>query len=325
MLLNRLYYEVKPWIPSRIRLALRRKLARRILNRSADVWPILESAAQKPADWPGWPDAKQFAFSSSPTTSKAPSASPMSNPSPRNWKCPSGSDPPSISSPKALGPVSSASLLALSAWLRSRRPRPPSRRQLFRSRDAFHRHAQKYQSLPRGLGTPSGSAPGSCSASSIGSTISISNTTAPPSTPTPSNPNPTAGRVIFPFWVPQQRPQDYETTRPRDHQTTRPEDHSPVVPPSDPVAPGSRSPVVPWSRGPSPSPLRGYLELPYTLPQDSTLFLLLRESSPAIWIKNSIGSPPTAVWRCSIHIRITWTLAKADPRELFRRIVLPFP
>jgi hypothetical protein len=27
------------------------------------------------------------------------------------------------------------------------------------------------------------------------------------------------------------------------------------------------------------------LELPYTLPQDSTLFLLLRESSPAIWIK----------------------------------------
>ena len=28
---------------------------------------------------------------------------------------------------------------------------------------------------------------------------------------------------------------------------------------------------------------RGYVEMPYTLPQDSTLFLLLRERSPAIW------------------------------------------
>ena len=27
----------------------------------------------------------------------------------------------------------------------------------------------------------------------------------------------------------------------------------------------------------------GYMELPYTLPQDSTLFILFREKSPAIW------------------------------------------
>jgi glycosyltransferase involved in cell wall biosynthesis len=30
---------------------------------------------------------------------------------------------------------------------------------------------------------------------------------------------------------------------------------------------------------------RGYVELPYTLPQDSTLFLLLKEQGPAIWLK----------------------------------------
>ena len=62
MLLNRLYYEVKPWIPSRIRFALRRTLARRLLRRSADVWPILESAARKPDGWAGWPEGKQFAL-----------------------------------------------------------------------------------------------------------------------------------------------------------------------------------------------------------------------------------------------------------------------
>jgi glycosyltransferase involved in cell wall biosynthesis len=30
---------------------------------------------------------------------------------------------------------------------------------------------------------------------------------------------------------------------------------------------------------------KGYVELPYTLPQDSTLFLVLREASPEIWLK----------------------------------------
>jgi glycosyltransferase involved in cell wall biosynthesis len=34
-----------------------------------------------------------------------------------------------------------------------------------------------------------------------------------------------------------------------------------------------------------PSPRSGYVELPYTLPQDSTLFLLLREKSPEIWLR----------------------------------------
>src|SRR5260370_15609527 len=29
----------------------------------------------------------------------------------------------------------------------------------------------------------------------------------------------------------------------------------------------------------------GYVELPYTLPQDSTLFLLLREKTPDIWMR----------------------------------------
>lgn len=35
----------------------------------------------------------------------------------------------------------------------------------------------------------------------------------------------------------------------------------------------------------SSDPKRGYVELPYTLPQDSTLFLVLREASPEIWIR----------------------------------------
>lgn len=43
-------------------MAARRWHARRILKRSGDVWPILESAGRKPDGWPGWPDGKQFAL-----------------------------------------------------------------------------------------------------------------------------------------------------------------------------------------------------------------------------------------------------------------------
>lgn len=59
---NRFYYSLKPYLPWRLRLALRRVHARLVLGRSGDVWPIRESAGRRPADWIGWPDGKQFAF-----------------------------------------------------------------------------------------------------------------------------------------------------------------------------------------------------------------------------------------------------------------------
>ena len=40
-----------------------------------------------------------------------------------------------------------------------------------------------------------------------------------------------------------------------------------------------------WIPAPSGQPGRGYVEMPYTLPQDSTLFLILNELSPDIWLR----------------------------------------
>jgi hypothetical protein len=62
VLLTRLYYRCKRFIPSRLRLALRQIRARRILKKCKGVWPIQESAGRKPAGWPGWPDGKRFAL-----------------------------------------------------------------------------------------------------------------------------------------------------------------------------------------------------------------------------------------------------------------------
>lgn len=57
-----LYYLVKPAIPHSLRLKLRGQLAARKRRRCASIWPINESAAQRPAWFQGWPEGKSFAF-----------------------------------------------------------------------------------------------------------------------------------------------------------------------------------------------------------------------------------------------------------------------
>lgn len=60
-MLNRIYYLLKPYLPWSARITMRRWWAARLLRDSADVWPIQESAGRPPAGWPGWPEGKDFA------------------------------------------------------------------------------------------------------------------------------------------------------------------------------------------------------------------------------------------------------------------------
>jgi glycosyltransferase involved in cell wall biosynthesis len=66
----------------------------------------------------------------------------------------------------------------------------------------------------------------------------------------PFEPQPDGGHTIFPFWVPRLNGRSIN---------------------------GQRSTIN--------SSSKGYVELPYTLPQDSTLFLVLRETTLEIWIR----------------------------------------
>jgi glycosyltransferase involved in cell wall biosynthesis len=59
---SRLYYRFKPYLPWRLRMGVRRVLARVQRRRSALTWPINELAGRLPAGWPGWPDGKKFAL-----------------------------------------------------------------------------------------------------------------------------------------------------------------------------------------------------------------------------------------------------------------------
>ena len=62
MLVSRAYYFLKPVLPWRLRLVLRRWRADRRRRSFADVWPVDPKAGRTPRGWPGWPDGKQFAL-----------------------------------------------------------------------------------------------------------------------------------------------------------------------------------------------------------------------------------------------------------------------
>jgi hypothetical protein len=62
VLRNRIYYGLKPFVPQSLRTAIRRRLALRLRKRIGDVWPIMPGSERPPANWPGWPEGKKFAF-----------------------------------------------------------------------------------------------------------------------------------------------------------------------------------------------------------------------------------------------------------------------
>jgi hypothetical protein len=61
-MLMELYYVLKPFIPRRLQIALRRGAARRRRRSCSQVWPIDPVSAAPPPDWSGWPEGKRFAL-----------------------------------------------------------------------------------------------------------------------------------------------------------------------------------------------------------------------------------------------------------------------
>lgn len=61
-LLSKAYYYLKPSIPRRLQIELRRLLILYKLDKYRDRWPIDERAAEQPDGWKGWPDKKKFSL-----------------------------------------------------------------------------------------------------------------------------------------------------------------------------------------------------------------------------------------------------------------------
>ena len=61
-ILNVYYRFLKPIIPRKLQISLRRLIAKRKKTRVGGIWPIDERAGKKPEKWKGWHDSKKFAF-----------------------------------------------------------------------------------------------------------------------------------------------------------------------------------------------------------------------------------------------------------------------
>jgi hypothetical protein len=247
MLLRRVYYTVKPFLPNSLRLALRRAWGQRQRRLKHATWPISTNAGRAPEGWQGWPGNKQFALV---LTHDVESQRGLE-------RCQQLMD-----LEKGLGFRSSFNFIPEGQYSTPRQLRNLLTSngfevgvhdfrhdgKLYWSRKAFKSHARAINERLREW-----SAVGFRSAFMLRNLDWLHDLNVLYDSSTfdtdPFEPQPDGVGTIFPFWVP------------RPHS----EEHS--------LASTSNSP-----------PRRsGYVELPYTLPQDSTLFLVLRERTNAIW------------------------------------------
>ena len=248
MLRIRIYYGLKPFVPQAIRTAVRRKLALRLRDRVGDVWPVMPGSERPPANWQGWPQGKKFAFV---LTHDVESKAGLD-------RCRS-----LMELELNLGFRSSFNFIPEGSY------RVPAQlRQeltangfevgihdlkhdgrLFSSRRRFKRSAMRINDYAREWG-----------ASGFRSGFMLRNLDwlhdldvqydASTFDTDPFEPEPQGRHTIFPFWVP---------------------------------CPNGDSPT--YERSALTSSSQGYVELPYTLPQDFTLFVLLQEKTPEIWMR----------------------------------------
>ncbi len=267
MLRNRLYYSVKPLLPARMRVGVRRWFALRKVEKVRDTWPISPGSERPPEGWAGWPDGKKFALVLT-----------------HDVETQAGLDKCRrlVELEKSLGFRSSFSLIPEGEY----RSTPEFRRELlaegfevavhdfhhdgklFLTREGFYRNAPRINHYLRDWGAV-GFRSGFMLRNmdwlhelDIAYDLSTFDTD-------PFEPQPQGQNTIFPFWVP--RPVGCGQL-------------SVVGSQSPPTA--HRLPTTDHSSFSSlhPSAL-GYVELPYTLPQDSTLFLILGERHPDIWFQ----------------------------------------
>ena len=244
-------------------MALRRIIARRQRKASQAVWPINEAAGHPPAGWPGWPDGKKFAFV---LTHDVEGPEGLA-------KCRQ-----LMQLEMELGFRSSFNFIPEGSYAVSRELREELAQngfevgvhdlhhdgRLYQSREVFSENAKWINRYLKEWG-----------AAGFRSGFMLHNLEwlhelniqydASTFDTDPFEPQPGGVNTIFPFWVP----------RPKAESGKQKAD-----PPSSDF--GATRSGNAFSLQPSGE---GYVELPYTLAQDSTLFLLLREPTPEIWLR----------------------------------------
>ena len=246
ILRNKIYYRVKPFVPQFLRTAVRRRFALRLRERVEDSWPIMPGSEQPPEEWAGWPEGRKFAFVLTHDVEGEVGLR----------KCRQ-----LMEIEMAHGFRSSFNFIPEGDYRVPRELREElvangfevgvhdlqHDGRLYQSRREFRQKAQRINHYAREWG-----------ASGFRSGFMLHNLNwlhdleieydASTFDTDPFEPQPEGRNTIFPFWV-------------------------------------SGALSGRHNGAPSRDGERGYIELPYTLPQDSTLFLLLQETTEEIWIR----------------------------------------
>ncbi len=246
MLRNRIYYGAKPFVPKPVRMAIRRHFALRRRPQVADIWPIMPGSERPPQGWPGWPEGTKFAVVLT-----------------HDVEGPSGLEKcrALMELEMELGFRSSFNFIPEGSYRVPAALRDELTQngfevgvhdlnhdgRLFWSAAEFRARAERINQYLRDWG-----AVGFRSGFMLHNLDWLHQLEIEYDMSTfdtdPFEPQPEGRQTIFPFWVPLPAPLSFQPS----------------------TLNRSRS---------------GYVELPYTLPQDSTLFLLLREGSPDIWFR----------------------------------------
>ncbi|MCS7338915.1 MAG: hypothetical protein NZ739_11900, partial [Verrucomicrobiae bacterium] len=267
MLFRRFYYTIKPFVPWRVRMAVRRAVARHLRARYADAWPILPGSEKPPEGWPGWPSGKKFAFVLT----------------------------HDVEGQAGLEKVSALMELEMSLGFRSafyfipegeyRVPRELRDKlvsngfevgvhdlyhdgKLFNSRRRFRRHAAKINHYLREWGAVGFRAGFMLNQLDWLHDLEIQYDASTFDTD-PFEPQPEGVGTIFPFWVGEST---VEGSNVRGVESVRATRNSTRAPSAGLVSKGTTR-------------RNSYVELPFTLPQDITLFLLFREKNIDIWVR----------------------------------------
>lgn len=287
MLRRRLYYILKPYIPWGVRVGVRGWFARRKRRTSKGVWPIDEAARRTPEGWPGWPEGKKFAFVIT----------------------------HDVEGPDGLKKCRQLAELEMQMGFRSSfnfipegsYTVPEDLRQwlkengfevgvhdlnhdgkLFDSRNGFKNKALRINDYLRDWGAVGFRAGFMLRNLEWYHDLDIDYDLSTFDTD-PFEPMPDGAGTIFPFWVPAPTGQKFQVPSPKSQVIGQTSDSK--TPPGlgsetfdlrPETSPSSRSlsPSLPHGAG-----RRGYVELPYSLPQDSTLFFVLGEKTPEIWLR----------------------------------------
>lgn len=264
---NRVYYRLKPYLPWSLRIALRRYFARRTRAKSADHWPIDTNASLPPQGWRGWPDSKGFAVI---LTHDVEGPKGLEN----CHKLAELEISLGFRSSFNFIPEGSYEVpVALRTWLIERGFEVGVHDlnhdgYLYSSRADFLKKAARINHYINAW-----NACGFRSGFMLRNLDWIHNLNVSYDSSTfdtdPFEPQPEGASTIFPFWVPPPAAPPHPQA-------------DPALPQTAPSGGRSSPAAVPLPSALTP---KGYIELPYTLPQDSSLFVLLQEPTNEIWCR----------------------------------------